>query len=172
MRSDMIQIDSNGNGMEAALRETEAVAGFRGLNEKEARRLRILAEEMMGLVRSVTGEVAAAFWIESEEKAFTLHLSTKTKMDASKRYQLLSSSTSGENEAAKGFLGFLRDKLESAMLSGDDGVLYDYRGCPLNEAPFDEEWDRYERSILRRLADEIRIGVRGGTVEMEVLKKF
>ena len=42
----------------------------------------------------------------------------------------------------------------------------------LDEAPEENEWDRYERSILRKLADEIRIGVRGGNVEMEVVKKF
>ncbi len=172
MKSDVIQIDSKGNGMETALKEAESVARFRGLNEKETLRLQMLTEEMMGLVRSVTGEMAASFWIDSTDKAFTLHLSTKTKMDANKRYQLISSSTEGKNAAAKGFVGFLRDKLETALTAEEDGVYYDFNGNPMSEAPVDNEWDRYERSILRMLADRIFISVRGGKVEMEVLKQF
>ena len=172
MRSDIIQIDNQGNGMEAALLETESVARFRGLNEKETLRLRMLTEELMGMARSITGEMTATFWIDSEDKAFTLHLSTKTKMDAGKRYQLISSATSQKNEAAKSFIGFLRDKFETAMHAESDGVAFDFNGNPLDELPADEEWDRYERSILRKLADEIKIGVRGGKVEMEVLKQF
>ena len=34
------------------------------------------------------------------------------------------------------------------------------------------EWDGYERSILRRLADDVKIGIRGGMVEMTVSKRF
>ena len=42
----------------------------------------------------------------------------------------------------------------------------------MDEAPEDSEWDRYERSILRKFADEIRIGVKGGLVDIEVVKVF
>ncbi len=172
MRSDIIIIDNKGNGLEAALQEAESTARFHELNGKETVQLRMLTEELMGLARSVTGEMAGKFWIDSEGKSFTLHLSTKTKMDANKRYQLISSSTSNKNEAAKGFIGMLRDKFETAMMAEEDGVCYDFAGNPMNENNSDEEWDRYERSILRRLADEIKIGVRGGAVEMEVRKQF
>ncbi|MBR0357225.1 MAG: hypothetical protein IJH54_07090 [Clostridia bacterium] len=34
------------------------------------------------------------------------------------------------------------------------------------------EWDEYEQSILRRVADEVKIGIRGGTVDMTVFKSF
>ena len=172
MKTDIITIDNKGNGMEAAQAQVTMAAQARGLNEKETLQLNILTEELMGLARSVTGELAASFWIESEAKRFSLFLSTKTRMDASKRYQLLSSATTGKNEAAKGFIGFLRDKFENAILSGDDGVYYDSCNGMLDEAPEDKEWDRYERSILRKLADEIKIGVKGGLVEIEVVKTF
>ena len=172
MTSDRINIDNEGNGFEAALFQAEAVAKYRGLDQKETLRLQIITEELMGIVRSITGETAGVFWIDSEGRTFTLHLSTKTVMDASKRYQLLSTATSHRNEAAKSFIGFLRDKMESAMLAGDTGIYYDSNGNPLDEAPNSEEWDRYERSVLRKLADEIRIGVRGDTVQMDVVKRF
>ena len=172
MRSDSIMIDNKGNGLETALSQTEALARLCGLNDKETLRLQMLTEEMMGMVRSITGEMNGQFWIENQDKVFTLHLSTKTVMDAIRRYQFLSTSTANRNEAAKGFIGFLRDKFEAAMLSEDNNVYYDSNGRALDEAPEENEWDRYERSILRKLADEIRIGVRGGNVEMEVVKKY
>ena len=171
MKSDIIIIDNNGNGMDAAQRQAAMAAKFRGLDEKETLKLQIMTEEIMGLARSVTGELAAKFWIESEDKHFSLHLTTKTKMDASKRYQLMFTSSTRKNEAAKGFIGFLRDKFENALLAETDGTYYD-SGVALNETPEDNEWDRYERSILRRLADEIKIGVKGGLVEIAVEKTF
>ena len=172
MRSDSIAIDNRGNGLETALSQTRALAKLCELNPKETLQLQMLTEEMMGMVRSITGEMNGMFWIENKDKAFTLHLSTKTVMDAIKRYRFLSTSTTNRNEAAKGFIGFLRDKFEAAMLAEDNSVYYDSNGMILDEAPEENEWDRYERSILRKLADEIRIGVRGGNVEMEVVKKF
>ena len=36
----------------------------------------------------------------------------------------------------------------------------------------DPEWDRYELSILRNLADNIRIFIRGQQVHMIIRKKF
>ena len=173
MKSDVINIDNRGNGFEAALSETEAAAKYRDLDSKQTLQLRILTEELLGMVRNITGEMSCTFWIDSEDRAFTLHLATKTVMDAIKRYQLISVSKEKKNEAAKGFLGFLRDRFETAILSDDGGsVWYDMNEMPLDEAPETEEWDRYERSILRRLADDIKISVRGGAVDMEVLKVF
>ena len=36
----------------------------------------------------------------------------------------------------------------------------------------DPEWDRYERSVLRNLADNIKIFIRGKKVHMTVTKQF
>lgn len=36
----------------------------------------------------------------------------------------------------------------------------------------DPEWDGYERSVLRKVADEVRIGIRRDVVEMTVSKQF
>ena len=35
-----------------------------------------------------------------------------------------------------------------------------------------QEWDGYERSVLRNISDDIRIAIRGGLVEMTVTKDF
>ena len=176
MKSDIIHIDNQGVGFEAALAQTGKVAQFRELGEKEALRLRICAEEMLGLARSVTGEMEADFWLENEGKRFDLHMSTKTVMDKEKRRQLLATASSRKNEAANSFLGKLRDKFEEAMAAEAD---HDYEempddlGADVSYSYVDDpEWDRYEQSILRRLADNVKISIRGGAVDMTVTKKF
>ena len=175
MKSDVIHIDNQGAGFRDALEQTTRIAQFVGLNEKESLRLRICAEEMLGLARSVTGEMQADFWLENEGKTFVLNMTT-TIMDKEKRYQLISSASSRKNEAAKGFLGKLRDALERAMLAESDYTYYELPEDISNDAaayhPDDPEWDRYEQSILRRLADDIKIAIRGGTVSMTVTKRF
>ena len=173
MRSDIINIDNCGNGYQDALDQTAKAAQFRDLSRKEALRLRICAEEMLSLARSVTGELQARFWLETEGKKFDLHLSTKTVMDREKRENLIASATSRRNEAANSFLGKLRDAFEAAMVSEQDNsipedVLDDLANHPI-EIP---EWDEYEQSILRNAADTVKIAIRGGFVDMTVSKSF
>ena len=103
-------------------------------------------------------------------------MATKTVMDKEKRYLLLSAASSRKNEAAKGFLGKLRDKLEEAMASevdhSEEEIPADIAGDLANHPIEDPEWDGYERSVLRRLADTIKIAIRGGQVEIIVSKNF
>ena len=49
---------------------------------------------------------------------------------------------------------------------------YELRYDVTNDSYGNAEWDGYERSILRRLADEVKIGIRGSMVEMTVSKRF
>ena len=176
MKSDVIMIDNQGNGFDDAIQQTKKVAEFRGLSHKDSVRLQLFTEEMLSMARSVTGEMQAAFWIESEGKHFELNMTTQTVMDKEKRYMLISSSTSRKNEAAKSFLGRLRNAFEEAMTADAD---HQYFELP-NELQADlagrvfesEEWDRYEQSVLLRLADNVKIGIRGGLVSMTVIKDF
>ena len=176
MKSDVILIDNQGNGFDEALKQTSKVAEYRGISPKDTTRLQLMTEEMLSMARSVTGEMQASFWIDSEGTAFELHMTTKTVMDKEKRYLLISSSTSRKNEAAKSFLGKLRDAFEEAMIADADHEYFDLpvelqadlAGRPI-ESP---EWDRYEQSVLLRLADNVKIGIRGGVVNMTVSKDF
>ena len=173
MKSDIINIDNFGNGFQDALEQTAKAAAFRDLSRKEDLRLRICAEEMLSLARSVTGELQARFWLESEGKKFDLHLSTKTVMDREKRDNLIASATSRKNEAASGFLGMLRDAFESAMVSEPDNSIPEDALDDLANHPIElPEWDEYEQSILRSVADNVKIAIRGGVVDMTVSKSF
>ena len=173
MKSDIIRIDNQGSGFQDALAETAKAAQYRELNHKEALQLQLCTEEMLSLARSVTGELEATFWLESEGRHYELHLSTKTVMDREKRDHLLASASSRKNEAAGTFLGKLRDAFEEAMVSDVDYSIPDIAMDDMVNRNIEiPEWDEYEQSILRRVADEVKIGIRGGTVDMSVFKSF
>lgn len=109
MKSDVITIKPNGEGIEAALKETEKAAAFRELDHKSTLRLTLLAEEMTGMLKTLVGPSELNYWVESNQTKFSLHLSTETLMHTELRRELLEVSTSGENAAATGFMGRLRE---------------------------------------------------------------
>ncbi|WP_026516017.1 hypothetical protein [Butyrivibrio sp. MC2021] len=175
MKSDVVIIDNKGKGFNDAVEATKAIAQFKGLNEKDSLHLQLCTEELLSMARSITGEVDASYWVECEDDTFCLNMSTQTVMDKEKRNLLLGAASSRKNEAAKTFLGMLRDAFEEAMLAEADTSNY---SVDLDSADFvgkyveDNEWDRYEQSILRKLADDIKISIKGGQVNISVIKQF
>lgn len=175
MKSDVIYIDNHGNGFEKVIKEVHKVATYMELDSKESMHVQLCAEEVLSLARSITGEMKASFWIECQPQCLDLHLSTKTIMDQEKRFLLISSATSRKNEAANTLLGRLRDIFEQAMVNEADysdniplDVLQDVAYHPKDQS----EWDGYERSVLRSVADEVKVYVRGDKVDLTVVKKL
>lgn len=109
MKTDVVEIRPTGEGIEQALAETERAAAFCGLDHKQSLRLRLLAEEMTGMLRTLIGETPLCYWVESEGRRFSLHLAGNVRMNPDLREELLKTSTSGKNAAAKGFMGRVRD---------------------------------------------------------------
>lgn len=115
MKSDVISIKTNGDGFEKALCAATASAVYRGLGEKDSLHLRLLAEELLGMAKQITGGAGSEFWVESDSNEFELHLVSHPLVTGSMRRELLKVSTSGKNEAAKGFTGKLRDIFNRAL---------------------------------------------------------
>ena len=175
MKTEICIINKQGNGFQDALEMTRQTAEEAGLSKREVLSLQLITEEMLGLVRTVTGEYDMSFWIEREDKLYQFYLSTKTVMNLEKKIQLVSSTSSLKNDAAKGLIGKLREKYQNAMLMSSDAPASDPAYMNHDVYCYNQEsaeWDKYERSILRKVADEIRIGIRGGNVEMIVSKRF
>ena len=204
MKTDVIRIEPNGAGIALALRETEKAAAFRELSPKQTLRLRLLAEEMTGMLNTITGQTQYRYWVESEGKAFSLHLKTDMTVDAEMREALLKTSTSGKNAAAKGFMGRLRDIIlrlgeandvnafsaeygygyvgvvgyDASVDMSPNAMLYGwsmsaYRNeIEAHQAEEPDKWDELEKSITAKLADEVKIFIRGNSVEMVVEKEF
>ena len=204
MKTDVIEINVNGEGVENALSETERAAVYRGLTPKQTLRLRLLAEEMTGMLRTLVGDERFRYWVESEGTAFALHLETQTVMTPELREALLNTSSSGKNEAAKGFMGRLREiftamsetyqpigtemrygysymdvtGFDASMDASPNAALYGwslkaYRDAvEQNRDREPEKWDELEKSITAKLADDVKIFIRGNNVEMVIEKTF
>ena len=130
MKSDIIHVDSDGSGLDQALKQVELVSEYKSLPKKNALHLRLLAEEMTGMLSSITSELEADFWIEDETKdkkdTFSLHLVTETPMNTEKREKLLSVTSSGKNAAAKGIMGKIRDVFTRAFEPPDGSFAAEY----------------------------------------------
>ena len=172
-RSDMIRIDNHGAGFRRAADEAQKAAEFGGLGQKNMLRLQLLAEEMMSMAQAITGDMEGTFWVEKKRQWYELHLNTVTEMNQQKRKALILSTTERKNEASRSFLGRLRDAFEQAMLSGKEDVYYDMQSESSGQGGgMKPNWDRYEQSVLLRLADNVRIAIRGDEVSMTVTKDF
>ena len=168
-RSELIRVDNQGNGFSDALEETERMAQITGLNRKDALRLQLFTEEMMSMMHIIAGKENGTFWIEKDGYRFDLNLTVRTVLDRKKREMLIASTSSRKNDAARSFLGRLRDTFEKAMISDIEDVFFD---LPRGSEQTNKSWDRYEQSVLLRLADNVRIAIRGGMVSMTVTKVF
>ena len=200
MKTDVISVSSRGSRMETALAQAEKVAAYKGLTGKDALHLRLLTEEMMGLMRSITGETDGLFWIEDREEMYELHLQVRTRLSGDKREQLLSVSSSGKNESARGLMGRLRDFFywdgEEDLTIGDSTLLlpdaFEHSSSPTldwewsmkryetalytrveqNDPAAKEAWDELEKSVVKNMADDVKVFIRSGVVEMVILKKL
>lgn len=189
MKSDVIHVTNEGEGVAEAIKQAEAVAAFKSLSKKDSIHLNLLTEEMMGMMQALTDKREADFWIESENRSFMLHLGTETAMNAEMREKLLSASTSGTNAAAKGVMGKIRDIFNRIIEPADANIpsgfsagwsfsesgqvvnVWSLNTFKINATDSDkEEWDELEKSIIANIADEIKIGISGNTVEMIVYK--
>lgn len=196
MKTDIINVSSKGAGMQAALAQAEKFSSYKELSGKNALHVRLLTEEMMGMMRSITGETSGLFWIEDDQEGTCqLHLHVTTLMDPEKREQLLAVSSSGKNEAARGLMGRLRNFFEQG---GDASAMYlfspelqEYSSSPtLNlewsmsayqhqlQAWTDRDqkardmWDELEKSVVTHVADDIKVSIRGDHAEMTIVKKL
>ena len=55
MKTDIIAVSARGDRLEAALKQADKVAAYKDMPPKSALQLRLLTEEMMGMMRSITG---------------------------------------------------------------------------------------------------------------------
>ncbi len=193
MRSDLIRITGEETDLKRALVQAEKTAEYNELSEKNAMILRLLTEEVMAMVRAITGGVDGEFEIEKENGTYFLRLRVNTLLDSAKKQQLLSASTSGKNEATRGFMGKIRSFFESAgavpMFSsgivGGPPEMYgsyvwsmeEYKGClkqyrEEKRSGAQEEWDELEKSVVGHLADDVKVSIMGHHVEMTIIRKL
>ena len=117
MKTKKIFVNNQELGMEDALAMTEGLGMEQELEVKQLRRLRLLAEELFGMLRSIAGVVEADYWVEYEAKSFEIHLKSDVSLTEEMRKQFLAASSSGENAAAKGFMGRLKVMIAETLFA-------------------------------------------------------
>ena len=122
MVTNRVIISNNGTGIDKALDLTEQTAQSIGLAHKDTSRLRLLAEEMFSMVRAITKDFNAEFWLEENNCDCKLHLEAKSTLDYSKRKELLSVSTQGKNIARRGIMEKIREIIETGLGSVTDSI--------------------------------------------------
>ena len=193
MKTDVITISSEGNNMDAALAQIDKISAYKGLSPKKAITLRLLTEEVLAMMRAITGDVNGEFWLEDQDGVYELHLLVRTLVDEKIRGQLLAASSSGKNEAARGFMGKIRSFFEPSsgvpmfsagfaggapqMFEGYVWSMEDYRDQlrqrhELDQRSGQEEWDELEKSVVANLADDVKVSIRGRNVEMIIIKNL
>ncbi len=200
MKTDVITVSSKGARMEAALIQADKVAAYKEMTPKNALHLHLLAEEMMGLMRSITGDVTGKFWIQDEDGVYELHLQTEKWLTSETREKLLAASTTGKNASAKGLMGRLRNFFEvgadediaaytnplvlpgmyettSAPKMDWEWSMVQYQEAltsynPEKEETVREARDELEKSVVAHVADDVKVGIKGRIVEMTIIKKM
>ena len=200
MKTDVIAVSARGNRIGEALELVDKVTAYKGLGGKNALHLRLLAEEMMGFMRSATGATEGSFWIEDKDDVYELHLQVSTLLSGEDRERLLSVSSSGKNESAKGLMGRLRDFFDwdsDEDLAAASGALFlpdafEHSSSPVldwewsmrryetalytrveqNAPGAREAWDELEKSVVKNVADDVKVYIRRGVVELVIQKKL
>ena len=201
MVSDIIHISKKDEASnDKALDLSRRVSLYKELSRKSMMHLRLLTEELLGMMRTVTGESNGQFWIEAEGDEYKLHLKVDTLINAKERKHLLSAATSGKNEASRTLMGRLSEfffrgadegianfnnpLLASGASSGAALPVTDWewslavsrntlspKVAAKDEAAL-EAWDELEKSVVTHVADDVKVYIKGGGTEVVLIKKM
>ena len=198
MKSNVCKIENGVNDLQAILKESERVAVFNGLNHKQTLHLRLLCEEMDGMLPKIIDDFDGDFWIEFENGECKINVSIVfAGFTPEKKQELINVAKNKKNAAAVGIVGKIRCAIEEFFLrSGASAQPYDmttgfYALSGGNVAGADyylwgltqykssvkqeenaEQWDELEKSIIASLADDVIVGVKGKKANIVIVKRF
>jgi hypothetical protein len=198
MKSNVCKIENGSQDLEAILQESEKIAIYNGLNNHQMLQLRLLCEEMDGMLPKIIDDFNGDFWIEYEDGVCKLNASIELKdFSVKKKKELIAVASNRKNAAVKGIVGKIRSAIEDFFLDEGDCEPYDvnsryyyiptddcyavdyyhlwgleqYRSTITYEEK-KEEWDELEKSIIASIADDVIVGVKGKKVNILIIKKF
>ena len=198
MKSNVCKIENGTKDLAAILSESERVAEYNGLTHKQALQLRLLCEEIDGMLPNIIDEFNGTLWIEYEEGVGKVHVSIEIpEFNSDKKEELIEIAKNKKNAAAVGIVGKIRNAIENFLLnedavlalsvsSGSAGLaagygesvnyayiwsLEKYRSSVKKEEQT-EAWDELEKSVIASVADDVIVGVKGNQADIIIVKKF
>lgn len=197
MQSHVCVIEKGTRDLEAILKESERVAEYNGLTHKQTLQLRLLCEEVDGMLPNITENFKGNLWIEFEDGVCKVNVSVKIpELNASRKRELIEISSNKKNASAVGIVGKIRNALEDFLLNEEDyvnttsactfhhspgfseGVDYAYVWSlekyrnDVNKEDQPEAWDELEKSVIASVADDVIVGVKGNQADIIIVKKF
>jgi hypothetical protein len=198
MRSNICKIEKGTKDLAAILKESERVAEYNGFTHKQTLQLRLLCEEIDGMLPNIINDFEGEMWIDFENGACKITVSIRIPdFNIDKKEELIGIAKNKKNAAAVGIVGKIRNAIENffldeetmksvALSAGEaeftsgyyDGVDYaylwrleEYRSTVKKEKQT-EAWDELEKSVIASVADDVIVGVKGKCAEVVIIKKF
>lgn len=194
MKSNVCKIEKGTKDLEAIFNEAEKVAVYNGLTHKQALQLRLLCEEVDGMLPNIIGDFEGDLWFEFIDGVCKVNISIEMpKFSADKKEELLEIAKNKKNASAVGILGKIRSVVEDFFLNddalrayaassasfgiyGDMDYSYYWSLTQYKESVKIENnevaWDELEKSVISSVADDVIVGVKGKQVDIVIVKKF
>ena len=198
MKSNICKIDSSSKDLALILRESEKVAKYNEFTNKQALQLRLICEEIDGMLPNIIDNFSGDLWIEVDEGVCKVNISLYFEyFTAEKKKELVGIAKNKKNAAAVGIVGKIRSAIENVFLN--DETLHgfgltpeaaycanDYHDCMdysyywslehyrsnVKKEEKAEEWDELEKSVLASVSDDVIVGVKGKKADIIIIKKF
>ena len=198
MKSNVCKIENGTKDLAAILKESEKVAVYNELTHKQTLQLRLICEEIDGMLPNIIDDFSGDLWIEFEEGVCKVNVSLRFKeFTAEKKEELVGIAKNRKNAAAKGIVGKIRSAIENVFCEEDafhgfalstenyyyateyhDHLDYsylwslDHYRSTVKKEKKTEEWDELEKSVIASVADDVIVGVKGKQADIIVVKKF
>ena len=198
MRSNICKIENGTKDLAAILSESERVAKYNGLSDKQTLQLRLLCEELDGMLPNIIDDFDGNLWIDFEDGVCKVNVSIKIpEFNSGKKEELISIAKNKKNAAAVGMVGRIRDAIENFFLNDDnsdafesssgmfnaatgysEGVNYSYLWTleqyrsTVKKDEDTAEWDELEKSVIASVADDVIVGIQGKRADIIIVKKF
>ena len=198
MRSNVCKIEKGTKDLAAILSESERVAKYNGLSDKQTLQLRLLCEELDGMLPNIIDDFDGNLWIDFEDGVCKVNVSIKIpEFNSGKKEELISIAKNKKNAAAVGMVGRIRDAIENFFLNDDnsdafesssgmfnaatgysEGVNYSYLWTleqyrsTVKKDEDTAEWDELEKSVIASVADDVIVGIQGKRADIIIVKKF
>ena len=200
MKSNVCKIENGTKDLNAILKESEKVAVYNELTHKQSLQLRLICEEIDGMLPNIIEDFSGDFWIDFEDGVCKVNVSLRfADFTAEKKEGLVALAKNKKNAAAVGIVGKIRSSLENVFLIGGadmglesryfvtdcyNGMDYyagmDYACCwsleqyrsTVKKEDKKDAWDELEKSVIASVADDVIVGVKGKRADIVIVKKF
>ena len=106
MKSNICKIEKGTKDLEAILKESEKVAIYNEFTHKQSLHLRLICEELDGMLPELVGNFEGKLWIEVENDVCLVRASIElNSVTSKKKEQLINVAKNKKNAAAVGIVG-------------------------------------------------------------------